>query len=150
MEPVKKCKLNWMIFKEATTTWVLSRAAFAEMRRTLHPRMIVHISVDGIFIPMEIVIDILGFFFLYLMIFLLFVLLIAFSGTTLLNAMGIAAACINSMGSAAVLYGTANDFAALPAFTKFICCFLMILGKVEIFSFLLVLQSGVRRLHQRW
>ena len=129
---------------------VLFRAAFAEMRRTLHPRMILHIAIDGHSVPMEIVVDILGFFFLYFAIFFLFMLLIAFSGVPLLDAMGIAAACINGMGAATVLYGTQGDFVSLSALTKSICCLLMILGKLEIFAFLLVLQTSVRALRNRW
>ncbi len=129
---------------------ILVRAAFAEMRRTLHPHMLVHISIGGIFVPFDIVIDILGFFFLYFSIFFLFMLLIAFSGPSLLDAMGIAAACINSMGAATMLYGGAGDFVSLPTTTKFLCCCLMILGKLEIFAFLLVLQTSLRRLRHKW
>jgi len=129
---------------------ILCKAATSAIRQTLHPRMISHITVDGATVSHNVVSNILSFFYLYLMIFFLFVLLISLSGTSILEAMGIAAACLSGVSSAATLYGSTASFIYLPALTKVFCCVLMILGKMEIFAFLLVVQSGVRGLRDRW
>ncbi|ERT61972.1 hypothetical protein [Megasphaera vaginalis (ex Srinivasan et al. 2021)] len=76
-------------------------------------------------------------------------LVISVSGLTPLQAMGIAAGCLSSVGSTADLYGVA-DFSALPVWTKIYCSFLMILGRIEIFSFFIMVQTGLHQLRHRW
>ena len=129
---------------------ILCKAAFSAIEQTLHPRMVPHITIDGTTVSYSVVSNILSFFYLYLMIFFLFVLLISLSGNGILESMGIAAACLSGVSSTATLYGSTASFSALPSLTKIFCCVLMILGKMEIFAFLLVVQSGVRGLRERW
>ena len=63
--------------------------------------------------------------------------------------MGVAAGCLSSVGSTAELYGMAS-YASLPVWTKLYCTFVMILGRIEIFSFLIVLQTIAARFHSKW
>ena len=129
---------------------VMLKSAGAEMRRTLHPHMIVHIALDGVTIPLKIVGRILSFFFMFLSVFFVFVLLISLSGMTVLESMGLVAACLSSVGPAAMLAGGADTFVHLPAWTKAACCCLMVLGRLEIFSFLIVLQTALGSLRRKW
>ena len=128
---------------------VLFKMAAAEMRRTLHPHMVINIVMDGASVPMKIVGRILSFFFLYMLVFVLFVFIIALSGVTVMQAMGIAVGCLSSVGSAAALYGF-SDYALLPAWTKLACCLLMVLGRLEIFSFLILLHTGIHPMRHKW
>lgn len=128
---------------------VLFKMAAAEMRRTLHPHMVINIKIGGASVPMKIVGRILSFFFLYMIVFFLFVLLLSFGDLTVMQAVGVAAGCLSSVGSAAGLYGL-MDFALLPAWTKLLCCLLMVLGRLEIFSFLILLHMGAHRMQRKW
>ena len=128
---------------------VLFKMAAQEMKRTLHPHMVVNIKVDGTSVPMKIVGRILSFFFLYMMVFFFFVLLLSLADIEVMQAVGLAAACLSSVGSAAGLYGLA-DLSLLPAWAKLVCCLLMVLGRLEILSFLILLHSGTRQLRHRW
>jgi trk system potassium uptake protein TrkH len=105
--------------------------------------------MDGASVPMKIVGRILSFFFLYMLVFVLFVFIIALSGVTVMQAMGIAVGCLSSVGSAAALYGF-SDYAQLPAWTKLACCLLMVLGRLEIFSFLILLHTGIHPMRHKW
>jgi len=129
---------------------VMLKSAAAEMKRMLHPHMIVHIALDGVSVPLKVVGRILSFFFLFLSVFFIFVLIISLSGMTVLESMGLAAACLSSIGPAAMLTGGGDSFVYLPAWTKVACSCLMILGRLEIFSFLIVLQTSFSSLRRKW
>ena len=129
---------------------VLFKLAAAELRRTLHPHMVVAIKVDYVSVPVKVCGRILNFFFLYMLTFCISVLLICLSGISVLDSMGVVASCLSSVGAAAMLTGGIASFAELADWVQLLCCFLMILGRLEIFSFLLIMQSGFRDLHRKW
>ncbi|WP_101913372.1 TrkH family potassium uptake protein [Megasphaera vaginalis (ex Bordigoni et al. 2020)] len=128
---------------------ILARMAAQEMLRTLHPKMVVTVKIDGNAVPARVIGHVLSFFFLFIVVFFVSMLVISVSGLTPLQAMGIAAGCLSSVGSTADLYGVA-DFSALPVWTKIYCSFLMILGRIEIFSFFIMVQTGLHQLRHRW
>src|SRR5690606_30085487 len=78
-----------------------------------------------------------GFFFLYLVSTLFFVIALAFTGIDLLTAFGTVAACINNMGigcgETASAFGTLNDTA------KWLMCAATLFGRLEIFPILILL-----------
>ena len=128
---------------------VLLRMARAELHRTLHPHMVVCVQLDGLPVGAKIAGRILAFFFLYMLIFVLFSLLISLTGITLMQAMGVAAGCLTSTGSTAALFGLKSLY-FLPVWAKMVCSILMVLGRVEIFSFLILLDAGTHLLRRRW
>lgn len=128
---------------------VLLRMARAELHRTLHPHMVVSVQLDGLPVGAKIAGRILAFFFLYMLIFVLFSLLISLTGITLMQAMGVAAGCLTSTGSTAALFGLKSLY-FLPVWAKMVCSILMVLGRVEIFSFLILLDAGTHLLRRRW
>ena len=76
-------------------------------------------------------------------------LIISLSGVTPMQAMGMAVGCLSSVGSTMDLFGVA-DVSVLPAWTKLYCSVLMMLGRVEIFSCLGVIQTAFGYLRRRW
>lgn len=128
---------------------VLMRMSMTEIRHTMHPHMVVSIKVDGLPVPMKIVGRILSFFFLFLSIFIVSTLVISLSGISLMQAMGVAAGCLTSAGSTADLFGIWS-FAAAPGWVKLFCTFIMIIGRIELFSFFVLLDGGIRSVGRHW
>ncbi|MCR5758379.1 MAG: TrkH family potassium uptake protein [Selenomonas sp.] len=128
---------------------VLFRLSWAEMRRTLHPRMVLSIKVDHLPVPDKIVGRILAFFFLYMTVFFVFVMLLSLSGISIMQALGLAAGCLTSTGASSALFGLEN-LHILPDWAKLVCSLLMVLGRVEIFSFLVLIDMGRRNIQKRW
>ncbi len=128
---------------------VLMRMAVTEVRHTLHPHMVVSIKIDGLPVPMKIVGRILTFFFLFMSLFILSSIVISLSGMSLMQAMGVAAGCLTSAGSTADLFGM-DDFSAAPAWLELFCSFIMIIGRIEIFSFFVLLDGGIRSIGRHW
>lgn len=128
---------------------VLFRMAWAELRRTLHPHMVLSIKMDGLVVPVKIMGRILTYFFLYMTVFIFFSLLLALTGVSLMQAMGIAAGSLTSTGGLLLLFDISN-LHFLPAWGKMASSLLMIIGRVEIFSFLILLDMTVDGLRRRW
>ncbi|MCH4179648.1 MAG: TrkH family potassium uptake protein [Megasphaera sp.] len=128
---------------------VLFKMAVREMHRIAHPSMVICIKINSMPVNMKIVSRVLSYFFLFMAVFFVSMIIISLSGVTTLQAMGIAAGCLSSAGATAELFGPV-DMASLPAWIKIYCSFLMILGRIEIFSFLIVMQTIGRYMRRRW
>ena len=129
---------------------VLVNASLAELRRTLHPRMMLRISALGRVVPLSLVGQLLSFFALYTAVFFGAAMALSLTGLAPLSALGLSAACLTSAGPAALLAGDPASYAALGSGGRLFCCALMLLGRLEIFSFLLVLQTMFGRSKGRW
>jgi len=128
---------------------VLFRLSWAELRRTLHPRMVVAIKVDNLPVSDKIVGRIIAFFYLYMTVFFVFAIILSLSGISIIQALGLAAGCLTSTGASSALFGLSNLY-ILPDWAKIVCCLLMIMGRVEIFSFLVLVDIGRRSFQKRW
>lgn len=128
---------------------VLFKMTSRELQRTLHPHMVVSLKIDGVPVDMKIVSRVLSYFFLVIITFFASMLIISLAGVTPIQAMAMAVGCLSSVGSTMALFGV-TDVASLPAWTKVYCGFLMILGRIEIFPILLVLQHSVSYVWRRW
>ncbi|MBQ9376259.1 MAG: TrkH family potassium uptake protein [Schwartzia sp.] len=129
---------------------VLVNASIAELRRTLHPRMLLRITALGRVVPLATVGQLLSFFALYTAVFFGAAIALSFSGLAPLSAMGLSAACLTSAGPAALVAGDASVYATLGAGGRLFCAVLMILGRLEVFSFLFAIQTLVSRWERRW
>ena len=128
---------------------VLFKIAKQEMRRTLHPHMVIRVKIDGMPVEMKIISRVLSYFFLFIAVFFVSSVIISLTGVTPLQAMGIAIGCLSSAGGTIPLFGI-TDISLLPAWAKWYCSLLMILGRIEIFSLFIVLQTTVQYIRRRW
>lgn len=128
---------------------VLFKIAKQEMRRTLHPHMIISLKINGVPVDIKIISRVLSYFFLFMAVFFISTIVISLSDMEPMQAMGVAVGCLSSTGATASLFGISN-FSLMPAWVKIYCALLMILGRLEIFSFLIILQTGLQYIHRRW
>lgn len=119
-------------------TLVLVRQAGREMKTLLHPRGIHPMRINNMVIPNPVIFSVLGFIFLYFMSVagLTFVLLL--SGLDFLSAFSAIIACINNAGPGLNAVGPATNYASLSDFQTWVCSFAMLLGRLEIFSVLIL------------
>ena len=116
---------------------VLGRLALGELRRTLHPRMIISVPLDGLPVPDKVASRILAFFFLYIAVLFLGTLALAATGLAILPSFGLAAGSLTSAGSLATLFGLETAAHLTPA-AKLLACLLMTIGRAEIFALFLL------------
>ena len=107
-----------------------------ELRRLVHPSAIFTIKLGGQKVDNRIGEAVWGFFAAYLFLFgLLFLMLLA-TGLDITTAFSTVASCLNNLGPA--LGEAAANYESLPDAAKWILCFAMLLGRLEIFTLLVL------------
>lgn len=130
---------------------VLLKASWVELKRTLHPNMVYTIKMGDRIIAPEVVRNVTRFFFMYLFVFAILTLLISLSGIEIFDAMGIIAACLSSVGLSVGIVGPSSlAYNDVPNFAKLVACMAMLLGRIEIFAFLVVLNPDFWRNKVNW
>ncbi len=119
-------------------TLVLTKQAGREFLRLLHPSAVSPLKIGGRVVPNNIVFSVLGFIFLYFMTIatLTFVLLI--SGMDFLSAFSAMIACVNNFGPGLGTVGPASNYQGLTDFQTWICTLGMLIGRLEIFTVLIL------------
>ena len=84
---------------------ILLKASWAELLRTLHPRIVYSIKMGQKVIDPEIIANITRFFFLYILVFMVLTILISLTGLSIMDSMGLIAACMSSVGPAFGIVG---------------------------------------------
>jgi trk system potassium uptake protein TrkH len=118
---------------------LLARHAWQEVFRMLHPQAVTLLKFGGRAIPERLRMAFLGFFFIYVAALAVGTLLMALHGLALGPAFGAVFACLNITGTALGPVGDASFFAGLPASAKAILAGYMLLGRLELFTVLVLL-----------
>lgn len=122
---------------------MLFKMIYAFILQKLHPRSIVHVKMNKRDIPDNVVLRVARFFFLYIMMAVLLGIILALDGVPAVDAIAVG---ISTMGNAGVAFGVAaGTFAALPPISKLACCFFMIMGRLEIFTLIAMMQKDFWR-----
>jgi len=109
-----------------------------EFKRTLHPNAIIPVRYNRKTVSESIVYNILGFFILYMLLFIIGALVLGLLGLDFESAVGGAASSLGNVGPAfGTLHPLAN-FNSLPMLGKWWCCLLMLLGRLELFTVLIL------------
>jgi trk system potassium uptake protein TrkH len=118
---------------------ILYKQVYRELVRAIHPNAVVPVRVGGESIPPAIMFAVLGFAFAYMCLTVLLTLVMAFTGLDIVTAFSAVVACLNNTGPGLNQVGPATTFAGLSDFQTWICTLAMLLGRLEIFTLLVVL-----------
>ena len=118
---------------------LLIKNGILEFRRTLHPRAILPVRYNKKAIRQPIVYNILAFFILYLLSFIVGVLVFSLLGLDFKTSLGGAASSLGNVGPALGSLGPVNNYASLPSLAKWWSALLMLIGRLELFTVLILL-----------
>ena len=118
---------------------ILIKNGFLEFKRTLHPSAILPVRYNKRAISGDIVFNILGFFILYMLSFIIGALGFSMMEIEFKSAIGLAASSLGNVGPALGDFGPVNNYANLPNIGKWWCSFLMLIGRLELFTVLILL-----------
>lgn len=118
---------------------VLLKQIVREMKLFIQPQAIYHVKVGRQLVGSDIVSMISAFFVLYLIVFVTAGLLLTFLGVDMLSAFSGVAACMSNAGPGLSTVGPQGTYAAIPAVGKTILSFCMLLGRLELYTMLVVL-----------
>jgi trk system potassium uptake protein TrkH len=114
-----------------------------EVNRLVHPNAVIPIKVGGKPLPERVVDSVWGFFATYVAIFSIILLLLMLAGLDQVTAFSAVAATMNNLGPG--LGDVALNYSSIPDFTKWVLCFAMLLGRLEIFTLLVLLTPAFWR-----
>ena len=118
---------------------LMIRNGFIEFKRTLHPNAILPVRYNKKSIDGKIIFNILAFFILYMLSFIVGALVFSMLGLDFESAIGVAASSLGNVGPALGDFGPVNNFYDMPAIGKWWASFLMLIGRLELFTVLILL-----------
>jgi trk system potassium uptake protein TrkH len=124
---------------------LLLRHAYLELFRIIHPHAVTVVKLGDIPVPQTIMRSIWGFFFLFMAIYVAATLLMAFIGLDFMTAISSVAACLGNVGPGLGTVGPADNYAQIPGIGKWILIACMLLGRLEIYTILVLLVPGFWR-----
>jgi len=118
---------------------VMIKNSLFEFKKLLHPNAIIPVRYDGSGVPKNIIYNISAFFILYMLIFILSSILLTFFGLDFMSAIGAAASSLGNIGPALGSVSPVDNYEHLSIGAKWFCSFLMLIGRLELFTVLILL-----------
>ncbi|MDR2804877.1 MAG: TrkH family potassium uptake protein [Dysgonamonadaceae bacterium] len=119
---------------------VLAKNTVNEFNRLIHPRAIIPVRINGIALSFEVVQRLLAFVFLYIGIIFVSWGILTLSGVGFEEAL---VAAVSMSGNVGLGFGElASSYAGVPPFAKWYLSFLMFVGRLEIFTILILFSPG--------
>lgn len=122
---------------------LLLRQGMREVMRLIHPNAVVPIKIAGKPMQLRVVESVWGFFSAYVAAFVVIMLIIMMTGLDQVTAFSAVAATMNNLGPG--LGDVALNYASLKDAAKWVLCFAMLLGRLEIFTLLVLLTPSFWR-----
>ena len=113
---------------------LLMKNTLLEFKRRLHPNAIIPVYLNKIAVSPKTIYNLLAFLFLYLFTFVIGAIILTFIGLDFKDAIGASATAINNVGPGIGSINPSSSFAHLPDAAKWVLSFLMILGRLELFT----------------
>jgi trk system potassium uptake protein len=119
-------------------TLLLAKQATREMKLLVHPSAVAPVRIGGRPIPERVAQSVLGFIFLYFMTVVLLTFALLLSGLDFASSIGAIVASINNTAGGLSAVGSGRTYQSLSAVQIWICPAAMLLGRLEIFSVLVL------------
>jgi trk system potassium uptake protein TrkH len=117
---------------------VLLKQSVREFTRIMHPRAMVPLKISGAPVENNVIFAVLAFMLVYGLTMVGMSLLLTATGLDFLTAFSAVTACINNMGPGLAQVGPATNYAVLNDFQTWVCTIAMLLGRLELFTLLVV------------
>lgn len=124
---------------------LLYKQVYRELIRAMHPAAVYNVRVGGQVAPPGVLFAVLAFAFMYMVSIASLTLLLAFTGLDAVSAFTAVVASINNTGPGLGVVGPSTTYAVLGDFQTWVCTFAMLLGRLELFTLLVVLTPAFWR-----
>jgi trk system potassium uptake protein TrkH len=121
---------------------LLLKHGWNEVNRLLHPRGVYLLKMRGKPVPEGVIPNVLGFFLLYMVVIALFGGLLSWLGVDFSTSIGAVASCLGNIGPGLGDVGPTEHYGYLPGAGKWLLSTCMLLGRLELFTVLVLLLPG--------
>jgi trk system potassium uptake protein TrkH len=118
---------------------LIIKHSYLEFYRLIHPHAVVVVKLGKQTVPADIMASIRSFFFLYISMAIVATLCLAFMGLDLVSSFSAVAATLGNVGPGLGLVNPSSNFSEVPQTGKWLLSFCMLLGRLEIFTVLVLL-----------
>ena len=116
---------------------IMLNHAYSNIMKMIHPNSVISLKIGTRSVDDEVATSVWGFFSIYVMSFMILLLAVLTSGLDLESAFSAVGACLNNLGPG--LGAVSENYSNISSFTKSILAFAMLLGRLEIFTLLVIL-----------
>ncbi len=113
---------------------LLMKNGYLEFKRRLHPNAVIPVTLNKETVPPTIIYNLLAFVFFYLSTFVIGSIVMTWLGVDFLEAISAAATSIGNVGPGIASIGPSGSFFHLPDASKWVLSFLMLMGRLELFT----------------
>ncbi len=117
---------------------LLIKNAHYELKRLIHPNAVIPVRFNNKAVSSNIIFNVLAFIVIYFIIVGISTFIMSIMNYDLDTSIGAVATCIGNIGPGLGKVGPASNFADIPDFGKWFLSFLMLIGRLEIFTVLLL------------
>jgi trk system potassium uptake protein TrkH len=122
---------------------ILARQATVYVEKLIHPRLVRPVRIDGRVVPPSVVDGVWAFFAVYVIVYGLIMIVVMMNGLDQVTAFGAVAATLNNLGPG--LGEVATTFATVDDASMIVFSLAMVLGRLEIFTLLVLLSPSIWR-----
>lgn len=115
---------------------LIFKQGLREVQRLIHPNSIIPVKLGRTLVPDRVIESVWGFFSVYVMVFLALLIALLATGLDVVTAFSAVGASINNLGPG--LEGVSQNYSQLSDAAKWILCAAMLLGRLEIFTLLVL------------
>lgn len=115
---------------------LLYKQGVREVHRLIHPNAIIPVRVGHLHVPNRVIEAVWGFFAMYVVMYIAMFLILLATGLDLMTAFSAVGACITNLGPG--MGGVASHYGDLNTPAKWVLCFAMLLGRLEVFTLLVL------------
>jgi trk system potassium uptake protein TrkH len=117
---------------------ILVKNSVLELQRLIHPNAVLPVRINNKAVSKDITFNVLAFMIIYFMVFALGSVIMSLLGVDFSTALGSVATSIGNIGPGIGSVGPVNNFAHIPLAGKWVLSFLMLLGRLELFTVLIL------------
>ncbi len=121
---------------------LLLKNSYYEFKRLLHPNAVIPVKFNQKVVPAQIITNILAFVVLYALIAIISVLVFALMGLGFAESVGSSVTFLSNVGPGLGMFGPVDNYSQFPDAAKWYASFLMLTGRLEIFTVLFVLMPS--------
>ena len=124
---------------------IILKNGVAEFQRRIHPNAIIPVKLNEKNVPQQTINNIMAFLIFYIFIIVITVVIFCASGVNFDESIGAAVSAIGNVGISIGQFGPSGTYAEFPAVAKWVMSFVMLIGRLEIFTVLLLFTKALWR-----
>jgi trk system potassium uptake protein TrkH len=118
---------------------LLLRNSWQELKRSIHPQAIITVKYNGKSVSQQLIFNVMAFFLVYVLLFSAGTILLSLLGNDFETSIGASIATLGNIGPGIGHVGPVDNYAFFGTIEKWLLSFLMLLGRLELFTILIVI-----------